>query len=178
MKRGVLRLDLLDAGGNRLSEPVAVTLFHQASGARIVAKAPKSAAVRIKDLQEGPNGLYRVHVDPPSYLPVASFVDLPASGEGTLTLRFPVDPHKVKPRFPKYHTLPSVARTLLEASDAVLKFDGKSGAALYDDLDDLRRAGMFNIATKAARTALSTGRSVLSLQLRAFWSSGATAASS
>jgi hypothetical protein len=162
MKSGVLKLDLLDASGNRLAQPVDVTLWHQSSGAKIVAKAPKSSAVRIKDLQPGPNGLYRVHVDPPSYLPVASFVDLPASGEGTIALRFPVDPDKVKPKFPKFPALPAVARQLLEASDAVLKFDGKSGATLYDDLDDLRKAGMFNIAAKASRTSLSTGRSILS----------------
>jgi hypothetical protein len=162
MKSGVLKLDLLDASGRRLSEAVDIALFHQASGAKIVAKAPKSSSVRIKDLQPGPNGLYRVIVDPPSYLPVSSFVNLPASGDGTLELRFPVDPNKVTPVFPQYPALPRVARQLLEASDAVLKFDRKSGATLYDGLDDVRKAGMFNIATKSARTALSTGRSVLS----------------
>jgi len=162
MKSGTLKLDLVDARGNRLSEAVDVTMWHQASGSKTVVKIPKSTSVRIKDLIPGPNGLYRLQVDPPSYLPVGSFVDLPASGEGTLALQFPVDPNKVKPKFPKYGTLPVVARQLLEASDAVMSFEGTSGAALYDKLDDVRKAGMFNIATKAAGTGLATGRSVLS----------------
>lgn len=162
MKSGVLKLELLDARGRALTEPVDVTLFHQSTGVRTVVRVPKASTARIKDLHPGPDGLYRVHVDPPSYLPVASFVNLPPSGDGLLSLRFPVDPNKVRPKFPKFTTLPPVARELLTASDSVMQFEGRSGAALYDALDDARRAGMFNIATKAAHTGLSSGRTVLS----------------
>jgi len=162
MKSGVLKLELLDAKGRVLREPVDVTLWHQSTGVRTVVRVPKSSTVRIKDLHPGPDGLYRVHVDPPSYLPVSSFATVPPSGDGQLTLRFPVDPDKVKARFPKFGALPVAARGLLEGSDGVLQFEGRSGGALYDALDDARRAGMFNIATKAAHTGLTNGRTVLS----------------
>ena len=162
MKDGVLKLTLLDARGNTLKEPVDVMLWHQASGEKIVARVPKASTARIKDLQPGPNGLYRIQVDPPSYLAVGSFVDLPASGDGELTLRFPADPNKVKAKFPKFSALPAVAKDLLSGSDTVLQFEGKSGPELFDALDDVRKAGMFNIARKAAATGLTNGRSVLS----------------
>jgi hypothetical protein len=162
MKDGVLKLTLLDARGSAIKEQVDVMLWHQASGEKIVARIPKASTARIKDLQPGPNGLYRLQVDPPSYLPVGGFVDLPASGDGELTMTFPIDPNKAKAKFPKFGALPALARDLLTASDAVMQFEGKSGAQLYDALDDVRRAGMFNIAKKASATGLTNGRSVLS----------------
>jgi hypothetical protein len=51
---------------------------------------------------------------------------------------------------------------LLESSERVLSFDGKKGKALYDDLDDIRKAGLLNIGAKAGRTSLTNRRTVLS----------------
>jgi hypothetical protein len=44
----------------------------------------------------------------------------------------------------------------------VLSFGGKTGSSLYAALDDIRKAGMLNIAAKTGATPLTNGRKVLS----------------
>ncbi|HEV2827703.1 MAG TPA: hypothetical protein VGW76_08855, partial [Pyrinomonadaceae bacterium] len=93
------------------------------------------------------------------------FINMKASGITPLSLKFPIDPGKVtKVNFPAFTSKPisDDLRTLLENSDKVFSFEGKKGKDLYDALDDIRKAGLLNIAAKTGATPLSNGRPVLS----------------
>ena len=86
-----------------------------------------------------------------------------ASGITPLSLTFPIDPGKVtKVNFPAYPKLADDLRTLLENSDKAFSFEAMKGKDLYDALDDIRKAGLLNIAVKAGTTPLSNKKTVLS----------------
>ena len=86
-----------------------------------------------------------------------------ASGITSLGFTFPIDPGKVKKvNFPTFAKLATGLQTMLENSDKVLSFEGKTGSDLYAALDDIRKAGMLNIAAKTGATPLTNGRNVLS----------------
>jgi hypothetical protein len=161
-ENGSLRLDLFDVTGQRIAEPVDVVLTRQGDAKHLVARAPGRKSIRIPRLSKGPLEIYRVLVDPPSYLAVSRFVGVPGTG-ADLRLVLPVDPGKVRSvDFPDFGDLPADTRQLLENSDDVLQFRGQSGEDLYDALDDIRRAGLLNITTKAGATPLVNGRTVRS----------------
>jgi hypothetical protein len=115
-------------------------------------------------LHQQPQGTYRIEVDPPSYLAVSRFVVIKSEGTTSIDIPFPVDPSKVKRvEFPTHDGLADDARRVLEASDNVLGFEKLSGAALYERLDDIRRAGLLNILAKLGRTSVNPdGRVALS----------------
>jgi hypothetical protein len=160
-KDGQLRLKLLNVYEEPLGENVDIILRHQNLTDNRVARAPASKRIRIKDLYGAPQGLYRIEVDPPSYLPISQFVNLKASGITDLEVTFPIDPQKVKSvSFPAFQDLPDDLKKLLENSDEVFSFVGKSGEVLYNALDDIRKAGLLNIFKKAANTRLSNGKTV------------------
>jgi hypothetical protein len=161
---GQLRLDLLDVHGERLAEKVDIFLRHQTlDDVRAARQVDGSKTILIKDLLAAPQGLYRLRIDPPSYLPVSWFVNMAAGGVTERTIVFPVDPAKViRVRFPLYDDLPAAAQALLEASANVLDFAGKQGPVLYESLDDIRRAGLLNIIAKADVTRFRPDASVLS----------------
>ncbi|MGE5815519.1 MAG: hypothetical protein ACM36C_13605 [Acidobacteriota bacterium] len=159
-----LELQLLNVHGTPIGEQVDVMIRHQATGRLRVAhlKASRKATITGLDL----DGVYRVEVDPPSYLATGAFVLVKPSGTTTLTLTFPIDPRKVKEtKFPAYDSLDADARRILEGSTSVLSFAGQSGRTLYDSLDPLRRAGFLNIMAKMSATALTNGRAVSSYVL-------------
>lgn len=161
-ENGKLELKLIDVNGKFLSERVDVTLRHQTLSEMKKASADASRKFAIANLHGAPQGLYRVEIDPPSFLPVSQFVNIKASGTTELQVIFPIDPKKVKSvAFAKYKSLAADARTLLSKSGRVLSHEGKTGEALYDALDDVRRAGLLNIVAKAAATPLSNGKTVL-----------------
>jgi hypothetical protein len=150
----------LDAYGKRLGETVDIDLRHQTlSEHRLVRGVSASRRVVISGLRGDPQGLYRLEVDPPAYLPVSRFVNLKASGFSDQTIVFPIDPHKVvHVTFRDYQDLDF--QPLLEASDHVLSFDGRRGADLYTALDDIRKAGLLNIMAKTRATPLASGKTV------------------
>lgn len=159
---GRLKLNLFNVDGRPLREDVEVELRHLNRGTdlRVRLKAGKAT---ITDLLAQPDGVYRILIDPPSYMPVGQFVAIKSSGTTALDLTFPVDPRKVKHlKAPDYLVLTDDARRLLEASDGVLLFEAKAGASLYGALDDTRRAGLLNILAKTNGTAFASGRTVLS----------------
>jgi hypothetical protein len=161
-RQGQLRLELVDVYGTRLNQNVDILLSHlQLSDRQIVRGIGSSSIILIRDLHGAPQGVYRVEVDPPAYLPVSQFVNLNASGVTDLRLTFPVDTHKIeRVEFPSFHNLPEPVQQLLERSSSLLAFEGTSGAALFAALDDIRRAGFLNIAAKAQSALLANGKTV------------------
>lgn len=120
-KNGKLRLELVNVYGERLREKVDIMLRHLTlSDSRIVKNADASRRIAITQLQAAPQGLYRLEVDPPSYLPMSRFVNISSSGFTDLQIPFAVDPKKVKSvLFPGYQELPVLLRNLLENSSDV-----------------------------------------------------------
>lgn len=163
-RTGQLRLDLVDVHGERLAERVDIFLRHQTRAElRAARQVDASKRILIKDLYAAPQGLYSLHIDPPSYLPVGWFVNVAASGITDRRIVLPVDPAKViRVTFPAYDELPDAAQALLENSSGVLDFAGRQGSALYDGLDDIRRAGLLNIVAKSDVTRFRPEASVLS----------------
>jgi hypothetical protein len=158
-----LRLNLTNVYGKPLGEQVDVILRNLDLNELTRSTINANAKVDIAGLRGAPQGRYRADIDPPSYQYVALFFNMKASGITPLDLTFPVDPDKVtKVNFQSYPLLSSDLRRVLENSHNVLSFAGKSGEDLYASLDDLRKAGVLNIATKCSATVFSNGRNVLS----------------
>jgi len=156
-----LRLRIQDVYGKPVRELVDIDLRHQTlSEHKVIRAIDGSKRIIISGLRGAPQGLYRLEVDSPAYLPVSQFVNLNASGVTDETVTCPIDAKKVvNVRFPKYEALDF--QPLLENTEALLGFEGAKGKALYDKLDNIRKAGLLNIAAKARVTPLSNGRSVL-----------------
>jgi len=162
-ENGKLELELLNVYGQFLGEKVDVLLRHQVLSQRVKASHKAAAKFIVPKLHGDPQGLYRVDIDPPSYLPVSQFINLKASGATPLRVLFPIDAKKVKAvTFPKLNGLSDGAQTLLNRSDKVLAAEGKAGETLYAGLDDLRKAGLLNILAKTNVVPLSNGKTVLS----------------
>ncbi len=161
-KSGKLRLALLDVYGNFLGEKVDVILRHQTLNETVKVSVSATKKIDVINLRGAPQGLYRIEIDPPSYLAVNRFVNLKASGFTDMTVNLPIDFKKVKKiKFPNYPDLAGDLQNLLENSLKVFSFEGKKGRTLYNALDDTRRAGLLNIAAKAQATPLSNGQTVL-----------------
>ena len=160
-----LQLELLDVYGKFLGEKVDVILRHQVLSEIKKASVTVTGKVDITGLRGTPQGLYKIDIDPPSYQYVSQFINMKASGITSLSHTFPIDPGKVKKvNFPAFTSkiISAELRTFLENSDKVLAFEGKKGKDLYDALDDIRKAGLLNIAAKTGATPLSNGRTVIS----------------
>jgi hypothetical protein len=161
-KDGVLVLELVDVVGRALAEDVDIMLQHQVLSDRRVIKKVSATRIRIPELFRAPEGRYFVAVDPPSYLRVGSIITINPSGDTELRLRFPLDIDKIRNiSFPEFRNLNPGLQQLLERSTNVLGHTGLSGGALYDGLDEVRRAGLLNIAIKAANVGFDAGRTVL-----------------
>jgi hypothetical protein len=159
----ILSLELRDVYGDLLKEKVDIILRHQVLSQVVKVSNNASTKIQIKGLNGAPQGLYRIDIDPPSYQYVSQFINLKASGTTPLSLTFPIDPSKVKKvNFPGFGTTVDDLQRLLENSEKVLSFEGKKGKPLYDGLDDIRRAGLLNIAAKTRATLLTNERTVLS----------------
>jgi hypothetical protein len=156
-----LRLNLQDVYGKRLGELVDIDLRHQTlSDHRLIRGVNASQKIVVTGLRGAPQGLYRMEIDPPAYLPVSQFVNLKASGVTEQTVTFPIDPKKVVGvSYPKFKDLDF--QGLLDSSDKVLGCEGMKGEDLYKKLDDIRKAGLLNIAAKSRATPLSNGKTVL-----------------
>ena len=160
---GKLRLKLRDVYGEPIQEKVDIRLRHQVlSDPRIVKGVSGSKTIVIPDLNAAPRGLYRIQIDPPSYMPVGQFINIRSSGFTDLEIRFPIDPNKIDHvEFPAFAGLEPDLRGLLESSGSVFQFEGRSGEDLYNSLDDIRKAGLMNIVAKARVTPLANETVVL-----------------
>jgi hypothetical protein len=155
-----LVLQLTNVYAEPLGEQVDILFRHQTLSDMRRVTVVASQAVRIRELLGPPQGLYRLFIDPPSYLAVSQFVNL-LSDSTRLAVVFPVDPKKVvSVDFPTYTALPQWLRQLLSRSTDVLGFAGLGGRRLYAAFDDIRRAGLLNIATKCQATLLPNGNAV------------------
>jgi hypothetical protein len=159
---GRLRLDLFDACGDPLNERIDIYLHNQSLTDTVVARSVLATKpILIKNLLAAPNGVYRVFIDPPSFLPSSMFVNISGSKITERSMAFAADPDKViRVEFPGYDKIKHAHR-LLGSSPKVTGFDGISGEQLYAGIDDIRKAGLLNITAKCHRTPLTGGGVVL-----------------
>jgi hypothetical protein len=159
-----LKLELLDVYGKRLGEKVDIRADHfSLNETKLFRSVDASRQVSLGGLRGAPQGMYRLEIDPPSYAPVSLFVNLNPSGDTLVEIRFPIDIRKINDvDFPHYSKLPAPVRVLLENSKQVLGFS-TNGKELYEALDNIRKAGLLNLCTKAFQTRLTSDTSVLSL---------------
>jgi len=161
MATGRIKVQLVNARGTSLGEAVDISLRHMTTGGQQIARRQSAKIITITGLKEPPEGLYRVEVDPPSYLSVGAFAN--TMNEEAVRLVFPIDPAKVRgTRFPPFGQVAQEAQRILNLSRDVLGFVGLAGQPLWDGLDDIRRAGFLNILAKARSTAFANGRTVAS----------------
>jgi len=163
-KEGILRLDLLDVYGDHLQEKADISLRHQVlADTRIARGVDGSKRLQFKSLYAVPQGLYRLEIDTLGFQPVSQFVNVAAPPGTNLVLALPVDPKKVQRiDWCAYANLGADAKALLDASEKVLGFESRKGEALYQSLDDIRKAGLLNILAKTSKTKLADGTLVLS----------------
>ena len=159
----ILKLRLLDAFDEPIQEAAVVMFRHTRLDEVRQARSEPGKTLAVRGLRGAPNGLYRIEADPLCYLASSRFVDMAGDGATDVAMHFVVDPFKVaKVNFPPFKDLAADVRNVLKSSSNVSGFNGLSGAGLYNKLDDIRRAGLLNIATKCGATLLAGGRSVLS----------------
>lgn len=166
-QKGKLKLELVDVYGKRLQEKVDISLRHTKLTHNLFFKnVDATKFFQITELFTSTDGPYQITIDPPSYQLVSRFVNVKTSGTTDLQITFPIDPSKVTSvNFPKYASLPKELRNLLTNSPAVTGFENKTGAELYDALkeEDIKRAGLLNIACKTLATVYPNGANALSL---------------
>ena len=162
---GKLKLELLDVFGKRVQERVDISLRNlQLTHNPVLKSRDSSKIINVSNLHGGPQGIYQISIDPPSYHPISQFIRVKPSGDTELVVSFPVDISKViSVTFPTFPNVPKELRSILTNSPNVLGFENNTGKDLYDALDDIRRGGVLNIARKTMATRLSNGKSVLSL---------------
>jgi hypothetical protein len=159
---GKLRLDLFDGNGAPLNERIDIFLSNQSLTDPVAIRGiVASKPIVIKNLLAAPNGLYRLFIDPPSYMPVSVFVNISGSKVTERAIPFAIDPGKVvRVQFPDYSAI-DYAHALFSASRSVLGLKDLSGEMLYSGMDDISRAGTLNILSKSRRTPLTGGGVVL-----------------
>jgi hypothetical protein len=117
----------------------------------------RSTAVTTRATHVEANVVYKVRVFPSKHRPVGRFVRIPASGDATIQIHYPIQPFRVTGvRFPPYEELDAALRAVLEKGN--VEDHPETGRALYESIGDLERAGLLNIWTKMRRTPLSQGQ--------------------
>lgn len=164
-QNGKLKLQLVDVFGKRLREKVDIALRNiQVTHNPVLRSVDASRLISISNLFTGSQGIYQITIDPPSYHPVSHFVNINTGSPTERTIPFPIDISKiVSVTFPTFSNLIKELRALLTNSPNVLGFPNHTGQLLYDALDDIRRAGVLNIARKTMAARFSTDKSVLTL---------------
>ena len=115
MPDGVLNLSVVDVYGDSVNEPLDIYLDNTTLTDKRVIRGQKPAkTMRIANLNQRPNGRYRIEVDAPSYVAVSQFTEL-ASQPVPLTLTLPVNIKRiVSVVFPPYAAIPGTIQGLID----------------------------------------------------------------
>jgi hypothetical protein len=160
---GSLRLRFFDVHGDRLKDNVNIFLRHTVLNHRWEKlRFRATQTLTIKDLRATHGGAYRLLVYPNLYRPVSRFVQIRQERITPTDVYFPVQPSRVvRVLAPTYDELSPELRAVLEHS-RVEGLEDKAGADLYGALDDIRKAGLLNIAAKMESTRFENDRSTFS----------------
>jgi hypothetical protein len=149
----------VDLYGEKPDDIVSVSAKHTVLSS--VANKPKHDArktLTISSLEASNGGRYLVQVFPTRYRPEGLFLRI--DEDQRLEHRFVMIPEPdriTRVTFPPYTELGDDLKQVLEQS-SVEGNEDKRGKALYDALDDLRRAGLLNLYSKMKATRFDGGR--------------------
>lgn len=133
----MVKLHLLDVYHNLIKDEVDIIATSIQSSHKVKVKAIGSNIIGLPELRQ--NEIYRLFIDPPSYLCRSQFIN---SNADTKRLYFTIDPRKViKIEFSNQLEFPR------------MPFD-------FNYYSPLQQAGLTNIIAKARHTVLPSGRSV------------------
>ncbi|MFL6278453.1 MAG: hypothetical protein ACJ74G_24980 [Blastocatellia bacterium] len=160
---GTLKLQLVDVYGNRIKDKADVFVRHLVLNSGAEKRGFDATKIfQITGLDSTQNGIHQVQVFPTRYRPVSRFVRIDEEKVSNQFFVFPVDPQKVTGIVaPAYAALPTDLKTVLENS-TLETHEGQRGQALYDALDDPRKACLLNLGSKMQHTVFQNGRNVLS----------------
>lgn len=161
--KGNLILDFFDVYGERPDDRVDVTLKHQVlSQSEHQTNHPTTKALRIDELDSTQGGIFNLQVFPLRRRPVSRFVRVIEDKTVRQAIVLPMDASRVIGiDAPPFDSLGDDLKAVLEAS-SVEGFEDKRGAALYDAIDDVPKAGMLNIYAKMKVTKVADDRDCFS----------------
>ncbi len=158
--KGSVRVILKGVNGTVIHDQVRFTFANQRVRAfnRQFQLEFRGAPVTIRgDIPAGSVGLYQVFIDPDKYREKSVFLMVPTGEPAVIDEFFFVDPTMARPEFPSYSILREQNRwkklfRILEASAIA--------ASKYNALDDLPKAGLFNLFAKMDTTLLPDGKTI------------------
>ena len=161
--KGNLILDFFDVYGDRPDDRVDVTLKHQVlSQSEHQTNHPTTKSLRIDDLDSTQGGIFNLQVFPLRRRPVSRFVRVIEDKTVRQAIVLPMDSSRVTGiDAPPFDSLDDDLKAVLEAS-SVEGLEDKRGAALYDAIDAVPKAGMLNIYAKMKVTRIADNRDCFS----------------
>lgn len=154
-----VQLDFKNVYGETPKNRAVLTVIDQATSRQILRQ--EFAMNRPLAVNFEYNGTFRFEIRSVQYRPVRRFVTVYADKTESFTVA--IDPKAVSDsgvRFPRFNQLDSRLQDLLNASAAVEGRENVIGAALYDGLENIPKAGLLNIHAKAVRTLFAEENSV------------------
>jgi len=160
---GNLIFDFFDVYGDRPDDRVDVTLKHQVLSQSVhQTNQDTTKRLRITELDSTQGGIFNLQVFPLRRRPVSRFVRVSEDRTVQQTIVLPVDASRVSGiDAPPFDSLGDDLKAVLEAS-SVEGLEDKRGAALYDAIDAVPKAGMLNIYAKMKVTKFSDNRDCFS----------------
>jgi hypothetical protein len=160
---GNLIFDFFDVYGDRPDDRVDVTLKHQVLSQSVhQTNQDTTKRLRITELDSTQGGIFNLQVFPLRRRPVSRFVRVSEDKTVQQTIVLPVDASRVTGiDAPPFDSLGDDLKAVLEAS-SVEGLEDKRGAALYDTIDAVPKAGMLNIYAKMKVTKFSDNRDCFS----------------
>ena len=153
----------VDLYGDRPDDAVSVSVKHTVLSSS--ANKPKHDArktLTITELDSSNGGRYLVQVFPTRYRPEGLFLQVKEDQKLQHDFIMVPEPDRVTSvTFPDYLELGEDLRKVLENS-TVEGSEDKQGKALYEELDDLRKAGLLNLYAKMKATKFESGRDAFS----------------
>ena len=161
--KGNLILDFFDVYGERPDDRVDVTLKHQVlSQSEHQTNHPTTKSLRFDELDSTQGGIFNLQVFPLRRRPVSRFVRVIEDKTVRQAIVLPMDASRVTGiDAPPFDSLGDDLKAVLEAS-SVEGLEDKRGAALYDAIDAVPKAGMLNIYAKMKVTRIADNRDCFS----------------
>lgn len=153
---GNLELELTDTLGAGLNDHAVIELASTAGAARYRNSETVQRTLTLTGIACSPAALYRVRVAPSRYRARQIFAPVEEGRTSRRRLMFPVNPGRVRDiQAPAWEALPAPLARLV-------------ARPAYETFSAFQKAGILNIAAKAAATQLAGGMSCLDLMERIF----------
>lgn len=155
-----LQIRFRDARRLPLADSLDVRVVDMATNRLVALNRSVSGRRRLVVSDVNPGQHYIVSGFPHRHRPVGHIVQVPIDGAAKLDMHFPLHPDHGQPSFRAYAALDADLCAVLERS--ALEGTAAAGAALYDGLQDIERAGLLNLFCKMRGFGFSEKRTIWS----------------